>query len=311
MNVKNRTEGVAGKPVEMDVFSEAMELELVALSETFDAELKTLLSTVQSVDRDLEVIDCVQNYGLARERLIAGERLAVDMKKVRATVRELLLERLSYFLTDSHRHEIVAYHAQGLSTSESVFEVVSRCVVLHALGAADAIGWDVLRPKLIHYFAYLKPGTTGWSEKKYGATYDAARAAYKKEVSDLPLSSTPEQVALLVKHVSRLDKMIENQLERGSCHPQSLGALTQTLLKTVECLRKLTADVPQRQIDPKLIFKENILVLPPADQLSLPDVKAALVRHLEQYLQTLKASDSQKALVEVSTVANEDANGGK
>ena len=184
-----------------------VENELGELYDRLNGDIAALLDTPQSEVADLEVIACVRKYAFEREKLIAGEQLEICFDMRDSTVRHELLERLSNFLTDDHRHAIVSYHAQGLSTADAVCELACRFEVINEL--STAIGSEALRKKLVHNFAYLKPGTTGWSEKKYGETYRGARAAYKEVLRDIPMSSAPEQVALLVKHIDRIDAVLE------------------------------------------------------------------------------------------------------
>ncbi len=61
------------------------------------------------------------------------------------------------------------------------------------------MGTQGLRDALIPRVAYLKPGSARWPEKKYGVVWREAREAYKQTVSDIPLTSKEEQMALLAK----------------------------------------------------------------------------------------------------------------
>lgn len=278
-----------------------VESELDELFSIYHDDIGSLLDTPQSEARDLRVIDRVRQYAIDVEKLIVGECLKIDSERVNACVKEELLMLLPKFLNDTYRRAIVRFHAQGFSTSEAVYELACQSEVIEKLSKDWAIGWDVLRAKLIHHFSYLKPGTSGWSENKYGETYRDARAAYKEAISDLPLSSAAEQAAFLVKHAKRIEKVLESRRH----DTKSIGELTTALTKTMEGLRKLSCPAPQRSIDPQLIFnQENILVLPSPERLALPGVKEEIVNRLEHYLQCLKGIDNPKAIEETKSDHN-------
>ena len=90
---------------------------------------------------------------------------------------------------------------------------------------------------LIHRLAYLKPGSARWPEKKYGSVWREAREQYKQVVSDIPFTSQVEQVALLAKNADRINEA----LEKGDHSVKDMQMLTNSLVKTVESLRKVSA----------------------------------------------------------------------
>ena len=92
-----------------------------------------------------------------------------------------------------------------------------------------------LREMLIPRLAYLKPGSARWPEKKYGAVWRETREAYKWAMRDIPFTSQVEQVALLAKQADRINEA----LETGGHSVEDVQVLTNSLIKTVESLRKL------------------------------------------------------------------------
>lgn len=282
---------------EDDIYEERyyeVEEELQDLTDAYERALDELLKEPQTEERSVKIIDHVIRYVYDHEKIIVCEQVPEDALRVVQGLSYELLRLLGVFLTDDHRREIVTYHAHGLSTSEAVVQLVNSDTVLQELYGANLMGWDELRAKLIHRLAYLKPGQSGWPEKKYGHTYREAREAYKREIQDIPLSSKPEQVALLVKHVQRIEK----QLEAGGYDNKEMAVLTTQLIKTMDSLRRLTDDPIQRD---RRLRGENILVLPSPEQLAIPSVKTELVWQLEQMIQGLKDNDTQKALVDEKT----------
>ena len=294
-------ETAEAKKSEDDIYEDRydeVEEELEDLTYAYERALDELLKEPQTEERSLKIIDHVIKYAYDHEKIIVCEQVPEDMLRVVQGMSYQLLRLLGVFLTDDHRRQIVTYHAQGLSTSEAVVQLANSDTVIQELYGANLKGRDELRSKLIHRLAYLKPGQSGWPEKKYGHTYREAREAYKREIQDIPLSSKPEQVALLVKHVQRIENRIENMVASRYYDDKDLAVLTTALIKTMECLRKRTDDPIQKD---RRLRGENILVLPSPQQLAIPSVKNEFVWQLQQIIQGLEDNDTQKALVDEKT----------
>lgn len=114
----------------------------------------------QSEARDLHVIDRVRKYAVDEEILIVDGYILMDLRRIDVCVKDELLTLLPMFLNDTYLRAIVDFHEQGFSTSDAVYRLACQYKVIHELSKNSAIGWYVLREKLIHHFADLKPGTS-------------------------------------------------------------------------------------------------------------------------------------------------------
>ena len=223
------------------------------------------------------------------------------------SIREVLGANISLFISDEHRKFVVRCHAQGMSTADAVSELIDNDEVLERLAAEDALGLEVLRRSLIHRVSYLKPGSARWPEKKYGGLWREVRASYKQAISDLPLSSSLEQAAVLVKHVNRINYALEND----SYTVKDLQMLTNSLTKTIESLRKVSVveeQAPANLSAPQLVavLERLTLALDVPERLALSGDADGLVSVLEQLTFALKAS-GQKALGEGTEASVQDA----
>ena len=272
-----------------------VETALMALTEKYDEDLAALRQLPSSEEVSVQIIDRVMAYCVSHEGVMMCEDVPMDHNVVNEMIAEKLLEMLTYFLTDAHRIAMVRYHAQGLTTAAAVSALVEVDPVINKL--ANAMNWQELRPELIHRFAYLKPGSGRWPEKKYGDVWRESRAAYQAELRDIPLSSTAEQVKVLSEHVQQVMGELTKELPFKTYIP-----LMNTLVKLVNSLHKLTgASRPH----PKM--PEVLIMLPTAEQLSLlPPEQRALLGDPDAFLSRLEQSLSERSCPEqTATDANE------
>lgn len=219
-----------------------------ALREDYEAKyagelrthLKQLFATLEGDALVKAVIENVQRYAV--ERL--GKSIDMDFddigtsdwNSVRQTIHTELTEVISKFISDTHREAVVRYHARGFSTSEAIMALMYEDSIMNRLAQPDALGVQELRDILIPRFAYLKPGTTRWPQKKYGAVWQEAREEYTHEINNVPFSSPVERAALLAKHAQRINTALDNNQYSAT----AFQALTQSLTKTLESLEKLS-----------------------------------------------------------------------
>ena len=171
-----------------------------------EADLYHLFETLSGEELVEAVINRVQEYAAYQLDLKQEDDEFVRMTDFIANT---LAKHISSFTSDLHRAFIVRCHAQGFSTAEAVEELIKADNIMYRLAQNDAMGTMLLRKILIHRLSYLKPGSSRWSEKKYGAVWREARQEYRQALEDIPLSSKVEQVALLAKQADRLHKDLE------------------------------------------------------------------------------------------------------
>ena len=191
------------------------------------------------------------------EDVVLSELDSYYLDKIRDIVRDEMGWYISSFITDTHREFFVRAHAQGISTSDAVTELMWSDDTINRLANKDAMGTQGLRDALIPRVAYLKPGSARWPEKKYGAVWREAREAHRQTVSDIPLTSKEEQMALLAKHAERTNRI----LEKKSFDAKEYQLLTNSLTQTLKNLRELSA-----------------VEVPVAENLSPPQLVAVLER---------------------------------
>ena len=208
-----------------------------------------------------------------------------------------ILQRLvPGFISDTHREFFVRCHARGLSTTEAFMELIPEDETIQRLIQPDAVGLRELKSLLVTRLAYLKPGSARWPEKKYGAIWRDERESHKKEVRDIPFTTPTEQAALLAKHAGRID----DELERNEHSAADWQLLTNSLVKTLDSLRKV-AEVkqqgPANLSGTQLIgvLERLTLALDAPEQLALSTDTDALVGVLERLTLALK-SPSHKAV---------------
>lgn len=219
-----------------------------------------------------------------------GEMSADDIYAVLEIIRYELEPYISSFVLDEHREFVVRAHARGSSTSVAVMELMCAEKTLARLAQDDAMGFEGLRKDLIPRMSYLKPGTVRWPEKKYGAVWREAREEYKQAISDIPLTSTVEHIALLSKQVERISRKLENPHH----DLEGFQFLANMLTETLKSLRELTVveePVPTSMSAPQLVaFLQRVtLALGASDKIAIGGETEELVGVLERLTLALKA----------------------
>ena len=242
------------------------------------------------------IIGRVQRYAVEA----AGKTMDRDFSRmaphtldqIKGKTRDELIGHLSSFISDVHREFIVRCHAQGLSTADAIVELMITDETINRLAQEDAMGLLKLREMLIPRLAYLKPGSARWPEKKYGVVWREARAGYKQAVNDVPFTSQVEQVVLLAKQADRIDRA----LETGGHSAKSTQILTNSLVKTVESLQKLSAvDEPVNLSAPQLIavLERLTFALKAPEQKAIGGETQELVGVLERLTLALRGPEQQ------------------
>lgn len=261
------------------------------------SDLKHLFDTLKGDELLEAVIERLQRYAIeelpesARENFRRYKQPHM-LGTIMATISEELTGWLSYFISDAHREFIVRCHARGLSTAEAVSTLVQEDKTLSRLAQPDVMGTSTLRRELVTRLAYLKPGTARWPEKKYGTLWREAREHHKRNIRDTPLTSPMEQSALLAKHVDYI-----NELMYDKHHDvKDIQSLTDSLIKTVEALQKLSAI--EQQLPPNdsrtqlvAVLERLTLALDTPEQFAIGGDTDALVQVLERLTLALKPSD--------------------
>ena len=215
-----------------------------------------------------------------------------DADEIKKHIREKLLWCILNFISDEHREFVVRRHARGLSTSDAVLTLILTDKTINRLVQDDAMGVDGVKKILTHRLAYLKPGSARWPEQKYGSVWREEREQHRQVISDIPFTSPVEQVALLAKHAERINNELDNQTHSV----QDLQLLTNSLVKTVESLRKLSVVEEPMSVNlsgPQLVgvLERLTLALKAPEQISIGGEAAELVGVLEQLTLALKAPE--------------------
>ncbi len=288
------------------------------LQEDLHSDLNALFHRLSGYELAEAVIKRVRRYAVACvSQSNNGELHPIEdagLQPIQEAMRNELQHWVKYFITDVDREFVVRCHARGLSTSDAALELMNDHISLNLFGRDDALGVDLLRQRLIHSLAYLKPGTSGWPKKKYGDVWREARTEYKQSIRDVPLTSTVEHVALLAEHVETINKMIEN----NNLTANELHILTGSLTETLNGMHKLkVAEQPgsANLSSPQLVavLERLTVALDSPEQLALSGDRDGLVSVLEQLIHALKTTEQKALSVEsvqdADVVSNEDGNG--
>ncbi|MDE0011463.1 MAG: hypothetical protein OXU36_09965 [Candidatus Poribacteria bacterium] len=261
----------------------------------FQTELQELFDTLAGDELVLTVVERLHRFTFAEMTGSSDtdfEGLDWDtIGMITERVREILMERIAGFITDAHRESIIRYHARGFSTAAAVSGLIREDSTMNRLAQKDAIGEKELRDLLISRFAYLKPGTARWPEKKYGDLWRESREAYKQELHGIPLIAPVERVMLLVKHAARINDTLENEKHTA----KDLQILTDSLTKTIESLQKLSTVENQEAVDLSVpqfmaILERLTLALDAPNQLARSGDTHTLIEGLERLTFVLKSS---------------------
>ena len=239
----------------------------------FSADVGELIETLRGYELVDAVIKRAQRYAVDDfDRHITQEADVKDpdlISAFRAFINYELTGYLSHFITDSHRKFIVQCHARGISTTEAVTALIEEDETMSRLAEADAIGWKDLKRVLVSGFSNLKPGTARWPEKKYGTAWREALEAHRQEMSNVRLTSKAEQIALLVEHVERTNRKLQDE----TLDAKEFQLLTKSLTETMATIRELSAVDDPMPVDlsaPQLVGVIERLTL----ALGAPDQKA-------------------------------------
>ena len=264
----------------------------------FKTDVRELIETLSGYELVDAVISRVNQFVEDEvERLMAHGENPRDQYFIdgfRAIIRFELTECISHFVSDAHREFVVCAHARGLSTSAAVSELIEGDETIHRLAEGDALGHMELQRVLVLRLAYLKPGTARWPEKKYGAVWREARAAYKQAVTDYPLMTKREQAALIAKHAERIDYTLETK----PLESKDFQVLTNTLMQTLERLDKLTEEKERTEealSHPQLfaVLERLTLALRKPDEMPIGSEAEALAGILERVALELKQPEQK------------------
>ncbi len=263
------------------------------------SDLKGLFDTLSGYELVDAVIGRVQRYAVeASGKTVDHDFSRMELyeaDEIKRGIRDELVWHVSSFVSDVHREFIVQCHAWGGATSEAALELMKTDKAINRLAQEDAMGWNELRETLIHRLAYLKPGSSRWPEKKYGLAWREAREEYKQALSDIPFTSRVEQVALLAKHAERINYELDNRIHSV----KALQMLTNSLVKTVESLRKLSAvdeqQIPANLSAPQLVgvLERLTLALRAPEQKAIGGGAEELVGVLERLTLALRAPEQK------------------
>lgn len=267
--------------------------------EQLNLDIERLVNTLKGVELiDAVIYRCQIHYVEALGMNVDDDfsKLPpVERYDILSAAHKVLTSNLSFFISDQHRCFIVRHHATGRPTAEAVEELIEEDDIMHRLAQKDAIGYKVLREKLIHGLSYLKPTNPRWSIKKYQAVWSEARHEYTQAMADIPLSSRQEQVALMAKNAKRIDE----ELDKGGMNYKDYVGLSNELRKTMVSLQKMTPeDDPQTPInlsDPQwvAVIERLTVALEVPDQQIIEGNTAEVVGLLEQLTLALKVPAHQ------------------
>lgn len=292
------TTGNATMSIQDALNDEALE----KLAIDYELSLRELFTIFSGDERAEEVVRNVKRYAAHELGLPFDPDLSTvdsqSLEKIREVTSSILQRWVPAFITDEHREFIVRCHAHGLSTAGAVTELIWEDSTMERLSQPDAVGFKELKSVLVPRFAYLKPGTTRWPEKKYGELWHKEREQHKRALRDIPLTSATEQTVLLAKHAGRLNNLLENDEHS----PADWQLLTNSLVKTLDSLRKVSATEQQEPTNlsgPQLVavLERLTLALDTPEQPAFSTDTDALVGVLERLTLALK-SPKHKAIAE-------------
>lgn len=278
--------------------------EKIGLSE-LRSDVRELFNTTSNRKLASAVVERVQRYALEtivekygedddEDFDIFSELDSYYLDEIREIVRDEMVWYVSSFISDSHREFFVRAHAQGISTSDAATELMMSDDTMNRLAHEDAMGMQGLRDALIPRVAYLKPGSARWPEKKYGAVWREARESHRQTVSDIPLTSKEEQMALLAKHAERTNRILEKKSFDAKEYQLLTNSLTQTL-KNLRELSQVEVPVTENLSPPQLVavLERLTLALVSPDQKAIGGDAEELVAVLQKLTLALKAPEQK------------------
>ncbi|MDE0185248.1 MAG: hypothetical protein OXP71_07290 [Candidatus Poribacteria bacterium] len=205
-----------------------------------NSEIDTLFETLSGFDLAAAIIERVHHFAVESLGMnVDGDFVEMsedETNAVQEIIRKELGAYISHFILDEHREFVVRAHARGSSTSEAVMELMSTDTTISRLAFEDAMGFKALREDLILRMSYLKPGTARWPQKKYGAVWREAREEHLQSISDIPLTSPVEHIAVL----SQLAEQIIDKLGNARNDLGVFQMLLAMLHETLEKIREIT-----------------------------------------------------------------------
>lgn len=201
-----------------------------------ESEFKVLLKTHQGIERIDAFVGCcdrhmrplyAQKFGCDETDLVP-----VGMMTIEALTSEAIIFYLADFIEEYHREAVVRYHARGMSTTESVYQLIDEDVMMSDLSTRiDDV--DTLVADLVHRLAYLKP-TSNRFPQKYIPIWNEERAKLREGLrqTDLPMTSIEEWIALLSREVVRL----KERLAEGPYDEKVHQTLMDTLMRVYDRL---------------------------------------------------------------------------
>lgn len=277
-----------------------------------DAELRKVLKTRHGLERVESFMGTLQDHlNPAAEAYFAckiedmpyGSRQVVEAHYIRVFAYYVM-----DFIDDKHREHIVRCHAQNMSTTHAVYDLIETYPEISRLAEGDALGEDDLTSLLVHRLAYLKPTANKWPAQKYGGVWDTARQAYRaaQRTMDLPYTSVEEQIRVLSREAER----IIERLETGPYVEKEHQTLMDTLHKIFDRLdttdRLPRAFTTQLASEPQLIgvLERLTLALTSTEHVS-GQVKLGEVIEKFQELVPPASTDNSIQMERQSTLAKE------
>ncbi|MCG9126615.1 hypothetical protein JT359_03335 [Candidatus Poribacteria bacterium] len=148
---------------------------------------------------------------------------------------DILTKNIAKFICNEIRKRVVQYHAMGCTTTEIVNILIEDHPAMRRLAKEDALGIQKLRRLLVQRLAYLKPGHPRWPEEKFGELWRRIRDEKNKDSKDIPLSTTGEQVNILVENVRKM----QTALEKEDITPREIYLISNSITKTIQTLNKI------------------------------------------------------------------------
>lgn len=183
---------------------------------------------------------------------------------------------LAKCITDNFRRLIIAYHARGIPTAQTIElilndETLRDITPFHLFKHENVCGYHNTKDFLTMRLSYLKPTDPRWPHKKYGQHWQKERHHYLQSIMDLPYTTIQEQIAALTEHYATLHTQAEQvydfkDIEKiHKCKLQTIAAIniltqskgtdpyqhTITHQNGIETLQKaITGTTTQKQLPP-------------------------------------------------------------
>ena len=283
------------------LYDDSIDYEIAETYANLTANLNELFTTLEGNELVETVIRSTQDFIAEQWVETADTNLdGIEIETIgymKKDIREKLTKVIARFISDEHREAIVRYHARGISTAEAVEVLITESSVMQRLAQRDAIGEKHLKQLLISRLAYLKPGTARWPEKKYGSIWREERQLYIQEINNTTFSTPAERIALLANHAERVNRILNNKEHSV----EALRSLTQSLIKTVESLEKLSPTDQQAAMNvstPQLpsVLERFTVALEAFQQIAYSGKPNAIVEIMEKFTLAMQPPSQQNAI---------------